>query len=264
MRWRIGALVATMTAASWRADLVAQAGEPVPRRASLSITYATTASPHLTPFHDYFQIGRQLDADLQRVNDTLALPQSIAVVMRECGAENAWYSPPARAIVLCYEMAAAFHRGFPRATAVQRMQYAMDATEFTLYHEIGHAVIDLYQLPIAGREEDAADEFAAYTLLNQGPEAAGRLVTAAIAFRTLPQEFTTAALANEHALVGQRYFNVLCHVAGSNPAFWNTFMVRTGGLTLERLQRCPSEYAQHLRTWNRLLAQHRSHVSQEP
>lgn len=38
-----------------------------------------------------------------------------------------------------------------------------------LFHELGHAFISLYDLPITGREEDAVDQFAAI-LLAMGDE----------------------------------------------------------------------------------------------
>ena len=37
--------------------------------------------------------------------------------------------------------------------------------EFTLLHEIGHALIDHFELPVFGREEDAADQIATTTMI---------------------------------------------------------------------------------------------------
>jgi len=33
--------------------------------------------------------------------------------------------------------------------------------EFVFYHEMGHALVDAYQLPVLGKEEDAVDTLAA-------------------------------------------------------------------------------------------------------
>src|SRR4051794_18088900 len=41
---------------------------------------------------------------------------------------------------------------------------------FTLSHELGHAVIATFDLPVLGREEDAADSFATLALLHVGTE----------------------------------------------------------------------------------------------
>ena len=47
-------------------------------------------------------------------------------------------------------------------SAEDRLVNVVDAT---LYHEMGHAFIDLYELPIVSSEEDAADSLSAYIIL---------------------------------------------------------------------------------------------------
>jgi hypothetical protein len=37
-------------------------------------------------------------------------------------------------------------------------------------HETGHAVFDLLEVPVLGREEDAADLFSAYIMLHFGKD----------------------------------------------------------------------------------------------
>src|SRR5436305_8681180 len=44
------------------------------------------------------------------------------------------------------------------------------ATLFALFHETGHALIDLYKLPVAGKPEEAADQVATLVLLGSGKE----------------------------------------------------------------------------------------------
>ena len=46
-------------------------------------------------------------------------------------------------------------------------------------HEMGHVVFDLYSVPLFGHEEDAADNFAAYIMLQFGKERARRLIAGA-------------------------------------------------------------------------------------
>ena len=43
-------------------------------------------------------------------------------------------------------------------------------------HEVGHAAFDIFGVPIFGREEDAADNFATYIMLQFGGEQARRLI----------------------------------------------------------------------------------------
>jgi hypothetical protein len=45
-----------------------------------------------------------------------------------------------------------------------------------LLHELGHVIIDEMKLPVLGREEDAADTFAALTMLEIGTSFSQRVL----------------------------------------------------------------------------------------
>ena len=50
------------------------------------------------------------------------------------------------------------------------VEFVIGNTLFTLTHELGHAVIQVFELPVLGREEDAADTFATLALLHVGSD----------------------------------------------------------------------------------------------
>ncbi len=52
-------------------------------------------------------------------------------------------------------------------STVEREEYVMGNTVLTLYHEIAHALVDLFGLPVLGAEEIAADTFAIIEMLDQ-------------------------------------------------------------------------------------------------
>lgn len=43
----------------------------------------------------------------------------------------------------------------------EKIDLILNLTEFVLYHEVGHALIDMLDIPVLGKEEDAVDGFAA-------------------------------------------------------------------------------------------------------
>jgi hypothetical protein len=43
-------------------------------------------------------------------------------------------------------------------------QFMLGTLRFVLLHELGHGFVDLYNMPVLGREEDAADRFATWWL----------------------------------------------------------------------------------------------------
>src|SRR5262245_36885702 len=51
---------------------------------------------------------------------------------------------------------------------LDRVEFVIGNTLFALLHEMGHGIIDEMKLPILGREEDAADTYAAIRLLQVG------------------------------------------------------------------------------------------------
>jgi hypothetical protein len=132
-----------------------------------------------------------------------------------------------------------------------RDQAVDDALLFTTLHEVGHALVSVLELPITGREEDAVDQLAALILVDGSDEGD---VAAINGVRGLPDDelLDDLAFADEHALNGQRFFNVLCLVYGQNPEAHPEW-TRDGTLPEERAERCPEEYGQTRAAWQQLL-----------
>lgn len=62
--------------------------------------------------------------------------------------------------------------GLSKQERAETLRFAVNNSLFTLYHEVGHLLIDKLRLPLLGREEDAADNIATWLLLQKGtPEA---------------------------------------------------------------------------------------------
>jgi hypothetical protein len=123
-------------------------------------------------------------------------------------------------------------------------------------HELAHAVFDLKKVPILGREEDAADQVAAFLLLRLGDTEARRAI-ASIAFmyaseaKEAPPKLKD--LAKEHGLPGQRLFNLLCISYGGRPKVFGD-LVERGFLPAERAEQCHDEYQQVKFAFDRLVA----------
>ena len=80
---------------------------------------------------------------------------------------------------------------------------------------MGHAVFDLLDVPLFGRPEDDADQFAAYVLIRIGKNDARRLIEgAAYIYRDYVKNPTVTvpvtAFADIHGAPVQRLYNLLC------------------------------------------------------
>jgi hypothetical protein len=174
------------------------------------------------------------------------------------------YDPRSRTITLSYGftnyVAQQLTRSFPELKKDQnelgREWAAVDG--FVLLHEFGHALIDLYGLPVLGKEEDAADSVATVFLTTTVKNGAEYAFDAARFFNAMSarqRRLAPSAYWDEHSLDKQRAYAIVCWVAGSSEDDMATVR-HLGILGDDRLQGCPGEYQQKVRSWDSLLAPH--------
>src|SRR5690606_13863239 len=122
-------------------------------------------------------------------------------------------------------------------------------TLFILLHELGHGMVDLFDLPITGREEDAVDQFATLMLIEADEEddtleeRPSRLaLLGAYFFRQLSfarEAMTRHIFSNEHALGQQRYYDVMCLVLGANIELYGPILALGVQMVDDTAQRYP-------------------------
>lgn len=129
---------------------------------------------------------------------------------------------------------------------------------FILVHEFGHAFIDAFELPVLGREEDAADAVATVFLTRAVENGAEYAFDAARFFNALSgrqRELAPADFFDEHSLDKQRAYSIVCWIAGSSEAAFND-VTKLGILSEARQERCPAEYEQKVKAVENLLKPH--------
>jgi len=206
----------------------------------------------------------KLDADMQKsfqaladgLNETFALPTDVYIAAAECGEPNAFYDSEKKQLLMCYELYAEFDelfkKDFPKES--ERDEAVGGAFIFVFFHELGHALIDVYELPITGKEEDAVDQLSTWILTDGSEGGEVTAINGAIAFALLGDGGDNGlAFWDEHSLNQQRFYNTICLVYGNNPKKYGDF-VKDGTLPKNRAGRCASEYAQIDRAWSKLLA----------
>jgi hypothetical protein len=195
-----------------------------------------------------------LDKVSHAVNTRVALPRAVRLRLADCEAPNAWYLPERHEVQLCLQLAervADLLAG--QVEDEEQLLRAVDGSlRFILLHEVGHALVDVLQLAVTGREEDAVDQLAVWLLLEQA-DGAEAVLSAASVFAGNASGGTDLAAA--HALDAQRYFNMVCWVYGSAPER-HAELPADWGLPPERAAGCAEEYRQLRAAWTRLLAAH--------
>jgi len=192
------------------------------------------------------------------LNRALILPEDITLRTKDCKEINAYYDPNDSSVTMCYELMEHFYQTFRSAgrTDTEAYDQMFDAVRFVFLHEIAHALIDKYKLPIIGNEEDAADRCAAYINLEElGEQGVKAVLAAADAFAIESKKNTSGNrnMADEHLLGEQRFYNSLCMIYGSNTNKYSK-IVTDGYLPKERAVRCATEYQKSVESWVNLLA----------
>jgi hypothetical protein len=129
---------------------------------------------------------------------------------------------------------------------------------FVFYHEAAHALIDVMQLAVLGREEDAADTLSVLLIdsLWEEESAQSILYDAALAFLLYSEEAEAGgespAYWGQHALDRQRYYNLICLFYGADPDT-RADLAEDLGLPEERRESCPEEYELAADSWSAML-----------
>ncbi len=264
---------------SGRDDEVAQTEPPVPAATPEKFTTTSAPAPSGDPryidkgdfvvvrpnattarfqkIEGQIQTERLLEKAADQLNRALKLPSNIKLLAKDCGEQNAFYDPNERTVTICYELMQRFYDTFKlgKASDDAASVKMFDAIRFVFLHEIGHALIDVYKLPVAGNEEDAADRLSAFVNLKELGDDGVRAVFAAADAFEIESKFsktTKRNLADEHLLQEQRFYNSLCMIYGSDPAKYPN-IVSDGYLPKERAGRCQNEFKRAVESWTVLL-----------
>ena len=228
---------------------------------NFSLVFERARKARLKPIEKEFRESELFDATVEELNDTLALPDDLEIVFTECGTENAFYDPQTTRIFMCYELIDFFKKQFGAAyddkdTAESAV---VDSVVFIFHHELGHALVDLLDLPITGKEEDAVDDLATLVLLHDWEGGDASALSAAEAFYMIGEgeeeegggDIEKLPYYGQHSLGKQRYYQIACTVYGSDPKAHADMIGET--LPKERARQCQAEYQQKAKSWNVLL-----------
>ena len=152
--------------------------------------------------------------------------------------------------------------GFSKQQRSDIIRFAANNSLFVLYHEMAHLLVDQLRLPVLGKEEDAADNMATWTLLNKRtPEADKALADAAegwlltgVAYGSgkYEEDFSAA-----HSLDKQRAYQIVCLMVGSDDKAFRP-IANQYSIARDRQESCYWDYELVDRSLLGVLEEHRS------
>jgi hypothetical protein len=229
--------------------------------------------PQNSAFQDLYDLLRERHA-LESIREILSpfrSPEALTIKAAECKAINAWYRREnfEPTVTVCYELLKHILESLPNENNTDDIAPADAAVGQFLWvtlHEVGHAVFDILDVPIFGRSEDAADNFATYIMLQFGEGQAHRLIEgAAWAWRAYLGDYKKNpvvptrlnAFAGDHGLPQERFYNLLCLAYGADQV---GFADLENYLPQTRAPHCSFEYGMLVRAFEKQIT---PHVDQE-
>lgn len=198
----------------------------------------------------------------------LRLPTTLRLITKECKwdrsighPENAFFSPMEHSITMCLE----YILGFERSAALQtkrdgiaRDDLIVGALVATMLHEAGHAIFHILKIPVLGRNEDGADQVAAFVMLQFGDQVALTTIRGSLwKWRShgIPLGATTSMverrmLSDTHSTNQQRFLTFLCIAYGAKPSVFQPF-IDTGSIPKSRAAACANDYKQVSRAFEK-------------
>ena len=128
---------------------------------------------------------------------------------------------------------------------------------FVMLHEMGHALVAEMGLPVLGKEEDAADAFAATTLIIVASGFSDRVLTEAakgwfISNRRDKKEGDPTPPYDAHGLDLVRAYQIVCFMVGSNEDKFKNLADETK-LPKDRQDSCAADYSKAANSWGQAL-----------
>ena len=233
----------------------------------MSMTLGTTAK-------DLMSAGL-LEKLADQINRSLNLPYDVTVRATECGEANAYYNPATKEVIMCYEYVdylarLAVEEVAPSGLSKEVVGAFIPANMiFVFYHELGHALIDIYDLKVTGKEENVADQFAVialHHLTEDHTTDSGTdfnklyLIAVQVAFAIAYNAESTIPgyehpYWDEHDSSGQRFTNIACLLYGSDQIKYSHLV--PDHLPQSRAVFCPDAFERADGAWEDFLEDHR-------
>ncbi|NQV39293.1 MAG: hypothetical protein HQ505_01930 [Nitrosopumilus sp.] len=219
--------------------------------------YTTYDEPN-DPYYDEIMFwamdNEELMVNLSGIN-AIKLPHDVEIKFMQCNEANAFYSSEERQIQLCYEFIDMMRNiQSEYYDSEEEIRHAVqDSIYETILHELGHGLVDMYNIPITGKEEDAVDQLSTIILLQEGQQGIDALYAVANWYDYFGQQITgieQLPFHDEHSFEMQRFYSILCFVYGSDPE-----------RNYELIDFVPLETEQEIQRWSWLCVEEHEKIS---
>lgn len=153
-----------------------------------------------------------------------------------------------------------YNRGKTPQQIQDGVEFVTGNVLFVIGHETAHALVSVFELPVLGREEDAADALATVISLKMANSFADRVVINAargwfLSDQRDKKEGSPTPFYDEHGLDLQRAYNIVCLLVGGAPGKFTAFADEVK-LPKDRQQTCHFDFSNASWSWEQVLKPH--------
>jgi hypothetical protein len=220
----------------------------------IQIEYVPPKNPLHQALYNELMERRSLEK-IESIFMPFRLPQDVKIRTVGCdGESNAWYQPidGVPTVTVCYEYLYQIWQHLPMMISNDgptQTDALVGQMFFAFAHEFGHLVFDVYSIPIFGHEEDAADNFATFIMLQFHEDGPRLIMGAAWSYRAFIKDVAEnpratlplAAFSSNHGQPEERFFNMQCMAYGSDAKLYAD-LVKKKFLPESRAKDCKYEY----------------------
>ncbi len=221
-------------------------------RDNASVSYSNASNANRFILNPYTELSNIIMDDVYMLNDIFVLPYDVNISIDDSSSCNvaAYYSSKEKSITICYSTLKYFADYAKKVSGddAERLEIVDANIRFILYHEVAHALIDAYNLPIIGREESAADTFAILMMLNSNDKGIHHVIKFYDTVREDRYVSSNVAYWDEHMLFAQTYYDMLCLAYGKDNNAYSMYKEMLN----DRAERCKYEYDKQVRAFNTL------------
>ena len=130
------------------------------RDGKFSIEYLEPKNPRLLKYHRAISESDIFSPLAESLNELLYFENDHTIFFTEGGSINAYFDPSDQNITIHYELMEYLYKRLheKELNAVSDTEELLiDSTYFVIIHELGHALLDIFNLQFIGKEEDLSD-----------------------------------------------------------------------------------------------------------
>jgi|SRR6516225_8233524 hypothetical protein len=200
----------------------------------IDIAYVEPSEGEYRPIYERLK-KRQVLEELQQFLAPLRLPRKVLVQIEQCNKDTQRYTEGG-SVTICYQYIHELEKFAEKippdtrtARGVSREDAVVGGFVQVVLNGMSHAVFDILEVPVWGREEDAADKLAGFLMLQFGTDIARSLLNgAAFFFEASDRTWTGSDFSDTRGTEAQRFYNYLCIAYGGDPKAFKDFVESAG------------------------------------